>query len=219
MKMRLKRRENYVGIKIELSTNCKIRNNAVSSNEYHGILVQDSNCEITGNTISHNRRSGISIYSSSGSIINNTLISNDWKGIYTYLAFNFTIKDNQLSLNDESNILLEASTNSFVVNNLFYANNFIGNYWNAYDDAFGNKWNNSLIGNFWDNYYSIDSDNNGIGDSPYIFSEGIIDNYPLMEPYYGVVIPEFPSWILLPLFVTFSIVALSLRKRFHSKET
>jgi len=35
-------------------------------------------------------------------------------------------------------------------------------------------------GNYWSTYIGTDSNNDGIGDTPYLLSQGNIDNYPLM---------------------------------------
>ena len=58
--------------------------------------------------------------------------------------------------------------------------------------------------NFWADYNGTDSDGDGIGDSPYFYHDILQDNNPLIEPV--SVIPEFPSLIILPLFVIATIL-------------
>ncbi|MBN1801469.1 MAG: right-handed parallel beta-helix repeat-containing protein [Candidatus Lokiarchaeota archaeon] len=71
-------------------------------------------------------------------------------------------------------------------NNTFYCNNFVNNTIHARDSTSidDNFWFFSVVGNYWDNYTGVDTDGNGIGDSPYEDIEGsvAIDLYPLMEP-------------------------------------
>jgi hypothetical protein len=42
-------------------------------------------------------------------------------------------------------------------------------------------WDNGSEGNYWSNYNGTDSNNDGIGDTYFIISDGVKDNYPLMK--------------------------------------
>ena len=70
--------------------------------------------------------------------------------------------------------------------------------------------NNTVEGNYWGDYAGVDNDGDGIGDTSYIIDENNQDNHPLIEQ---VVISEFPSWIILPLFLAATTFALAVRKR------
>jgi parallel beta-helix repeat protein len=116
--------------------------------------------------------------------------------------------------------------------NRIYHNNFINNKYHV----FGNEeaistawWDNGYLsgGNYWDNYDGIDlysgiyqneTGSDKIGDTPYFYINYddenktlFIDNYPLIEPV--PVIPEFPSWIILPLFVVLTLVGFTIRNK------
>ncbi len=85
------------------------------------------------------------------------------------------------------------------------------------DKSFGlglsNTWDNGEEGNYWSDHVTrypnaMEVDGSGVGDTPYYINENNQDKYPLMN-----VIPEFPSWIILPLFVTATLIVTLVRKR------
>jgi parallel beta-helix repeat protein len=112
------------------------------------------------------------------------------------------------------------------INNTFYGNTFafdsckfrIGN------DVEGTSWDNGTIGNYWGDYEGTDNNEDGIGDSPYTivgvkwdtdfggdvsFIAGY-DNYPMLEPY---IIPEFPSWAILPLLLIITLFSVVVKRK------
>lgn len=80
-------------------------------------------------------------------------------------------------------------------NNNIYLNNYIDNGDNVHSNNSDNIWNSpekiaysydgnqytNYLGNYWDDYTGSDTNNDGIGDSPYIIPNDNNDNYPLME--------------------------------------
>jgi hypothetical protein len=44
-------------------------------------------------------------------------------------------------------------------------------------------WDNGFDGNYRSNYNDVDSDKDGIGDTPFVIDPNNQDNYPLMNPY------------------------------------
>jgi hypothetical protein len=74
-------------------------------------------------------------------------------------------------------------------------------------------WDNGTAGNYWSSYSGADADSDGIGDTPYIIDENNQDNFPLMAPSDITDIPEFPSSIILPLFLTATFLVTVYRKK------
>jgi len=182
-------------------------------------LISSFENTITSNTIT-NRARGIDLDASNENIINRNIISGgSFGGIYLVGSKRNIISINAIADCKELAIMFwkDASENKF------YLNSFINNTRNVEDYipavleyvAFPtNIWDVDLRGNYWNDYNGIDNDGDGIGDTPYVIDENNQDNYPLMAPN---IIPEFPSWIILPLFLSATIVAIIGRNKL-SKE-
>lgn len=67
--------------------------------------------------------------------------------------------------------------------NANYNSVYFNNFWRndvAASDKSKNTWDNGSFGNYWDQYNGLDINNDGIGDTPYVISQGNEDRYPLM---------------------------------------
>lgn len=66
--------------------------------------------------------------------------------------------------------------------NEIYHNNFIDNTNQAADEGGENTWGHEEEGNYWSDYNGTDTDQDDIGDNPYVVNatEGIGDNFPLL---------------------------------------
>ncbi len=148
---------------------------------------------------------GMHLYSSdNNNILKNDIINSKWAGILLDDASGNIVTNNNVFNNNGNGIHLTSSGNNFCTNNLIYLNNFYNNgdnaiytyppdFFNNYDDAYNycnNDWDNGEVGNYWDDYTGIDTNNDGMGDSPYDITGGGIqlhvynqDFYPLMEPW------------------------------------
>jgi parallel beta-helix repeat protein len=142
-------------------------------------------------------------------VLNNTIQLNAGRGIslMNYASGN-VIRGNNITSNGYGVYIDGTNTNG----NWIYLNNFVANSIQAHNNYAGNKnyWNSSTpltyvyngevrvsyLGNYWSTYAGTDSDLNGIGDTPFSFTNGA-DNYPLMIEDWNY-IPEFPS-MLMPL--------------------
>ena len=198
----------YAGIFLRNSSS----NNIISGNNIfrgrRGIYLHfGSSNTISNNIISDSMSSGIYLRHSNYNIISSNIVSGTDNAIYLYFDCNDnTISQNTLSLcgfnginfyGECNNNIISGNTiyNNFdegiwiydSINNSFYHNNLINNQINHASDKQGNNtWDNGYPsgGNYWDDYTGVDSDGDGIGDTPYDIIEGDAkDRYPLMEPH------------------------------------
>ncbi|TFF63699.1 MAG: hypothetical protein EU521_00640 [Promethearchaeota archaeon] len=165
------------GIYIRFSNFNNISDNQLYKNEKGINFYYSSNCYISKNNISQNLEYGIySLVSTYNNITKNNISKNLICGIYNdgITGYNITknrIENNTLGINFDS-----GSSDSILYENYFYNND------GHVDDAgTNNKWDNDLIGNFWDNYTGKDTNDDGIGDSPYNVPGSAlkIDNNPI----------------------------------------
>lgn len=199
------------GNSIELSMSL---HNTISKNNSSIRLFSESN----GNGISENI-GFIGLWGSS----NNSIIGNNG-AILIVESHNNTIIQNIVENNSPYGIQLGYSSGNifseniiqnnkldirFVVNNTFYHNDFVNVTIELVEDSIV-FWDDDGEGNYWDDYTGLDTNGNGIGNTPYIIDENNQDNYPLMVPN---IIPEFQLWIILPLFLVVTFVAVLAKKR------
>ncbi len=125
---------------------------------------------------------GIHLWGNNNTILFNDIYSNSY-GIYFSPGmdtWNNTIAHNSIYNSFSYAIYLEGSNDRF---NIFYNNSFTGNGNNAYDDGYGNYWDNGIIGNYWDDYSGEDANDDGIGEDPYVITGLALsqDNFPIWD--------------------------------------
>jgi len=190
--------------------------NTLRNNHYAMRLVHDTNENYIMSNLLTNNTIGLWIYSycSQTTIANNILTNNSIAISMARLCSNSTIIHNSLA-NNTVGIHLD-----YCSNNSIYGNNFINNTVNVISSNSTNTWNSNypIGGNHWSNYLDIDqyegpyqneTGSDGVWDHPYIIDESNKDNYPI--------IPEFPSLIIVPLFIMSTLLAGRTRKRKTSK--
>lgn len=169
-------------IKITEAENCVIQDNIIED-AYDGIYLLGSDKNIINdNTIKNHESSGILLYTSSNNQISNNYIQNNNNGItiQTYCSFN-RVYQNTITLNSNYGVFVYSNCDQ----NVFYKNSFSDN--GAFTSEGGgnaidlgsNDWSYNSQGNYWDDYNDYDSNNDGIGDSPYDVDEDTQDQYPL----------------------------------------
>ena len=134
---------------------------------------------IEGNIIMNNTFNGIGLLTWNYTIRKNIIYGNGW-GIYLnnpYTPFHVTSDSAQIYENTIENnhvgCVLQGSYNHTI-----YYNNFLNNTvqaMNSYPYS-----TNELRENYWSDYNGTDSDQDGIGDTPYIIDANNTDHYPLM---------------------------------------
>ena len=161
-------------------------NKILNSDKSDGIqLDHSSNITINDNQISGNAAAAISLTRSENNILSGNVIQNNQKGIYFYdMSSSNTVNSNTITGNSQYGIHIQISYYQSQ-NNLFYMNDFTTNGQHA-QDPYSNQWSFNSQGNYWSDYNDYDSDENGIGDSPYeIPGGGSQDQFPLgyfLEP-------------------------------------
>jgi parallel beta-helix repeat protein len=202
----------------------------VPSDAGYVALVNCTNMTVQNLDLAHNGQ-GIVLVSTIDSLITKNHVTNTEWGIFVHNSSNLVITENNLESNDigietrrSSNVRIVGNiikNNHFGMgiydehpNHIIHHNDFVENVKNLFiageNTSFSARWDDGKEGNYWSNYNGTDNDGDGIGDSPYVIDENNQDNYPLMEP---TVIPEFPSWTVLPLFLTVTMVVAIYKKR------
>jgi len=209
---------NAYGILLSSSSNNAISGNSIANNAYGIELSSPSNNNmISGNNITANNRFGIWLYGPSNTTVSGNSIANNAYGIELSYSSNNAISGNNITANNVFGIELESASR-----NVIYHNNFIDNQqvnsstsMNVWDDGYPSG------GNYWSDYVGgVDEKSgpnqdqpggDGIGDNPYLIDANNRDRYPLMTP--TPVIPEFPSTIILTLFMTLTTLAVAFTKK------
>jgi parallel beta-helix repeat protein len=161
------------GILTSNSRNVTIQHNIIENTAYGIQLINTTGSKILGNQIRNNYFYAIDFrpQSSYNFIVNNDIAGNPI-GVY-----------------------IEAQSCS---NNTFYRNNFLNSTNRHLDVTFqgpGTAWDNRAEGNYWDDYYGIDSDGDGVGDTA--LPHWGVDPHPLIEPWH-----ETRTYIVPPHVVT-----------------
>jgi parallel beta-helix repeat protein len=207
-------------IALESSSNNVIYGNKIAGYpEGYGIFIKGDSNIIVNNTIT-GKSDGITVWSGTNNIINSNLIT-QCSGIGLRIDRGV---NNTFSSNTVKNCKTGAGITQFGNDNTYYGNLFLNNVQQVIIETVSpvsNFWDNGREGNYWGDYSikypnATEVDSSGIGNTPYVIDANNIDHYPLIRP---VAIPEFPSWIILPL-VLMSAMSASLlirekRKRLH----
>ena len=151
-----------------------ISDNQVKNGENGIYIISSNTIEISNNTIENNNQKGIRLSTSNSNTINNNIIQNNGDGIYTTSSDSNEIYKNVI-LNNGVGIYLATGSND----NIIFKNDFGDNSGGNAVDIDSNTWSKNDHGNYWDDYDDYDSDEDGIGDNPYVIDQNSQDDYPL----------------------------------------
>ena len=233
------------GIQMICSSNNFVTGNVVVDNWFGLEVTSCENNEIVGNNLSNNSYYGVLLTKSHYNTIKQNVVADngfrkDFKSIpfedYSSEIFGVKLLHSCNNLFVQNNV---TGNNQYGIrvlgtqhDNIIYCNNFIDNkvtglqvsMLGASANTIANHsiWDNGTVGNYWSDYLTrypnaSEIDGTGVGDTPFYINPNNIDNYPLMEP---ATIPEFPTWIILPIFVTATLSGLVVKKKLasYSKE-
>jgi parallel beta-helix repeat protein len=149
---------------------------------YYGLMISSSNNNDLSDNIISNNTNGLTLYFSSNNAFSNNVVSDNSIGIG--LSFS---NNNVFSANNVHDNIAGITFYSSGGNNVIYHNNFNNTVQFLSDSTNStNVWSQNGEGNYWSDYTGQDSNNDGIGDSPYTTDTGNRDNYPLMGAFHDL---------------------------------
>jgi parallel beta-helix repeat protein len=159
-----------------------ISGNEITNNEY-GFQGTPNYSLISDNNITNNKFHGLYfLYSVNNTISGNIIANNGWAAIHFVRCWDNNIFENEISDNGQGVDFFFDTTPSY--NNTITSNNFINNTVQVLNGNVSvNFWDDGVRGNYWSDYNGIDSNHDGIGDTPYVIDANNQDRYPLIEPH------------------------------------
>lgn len=171
----------HAGVGIYDSENVTLKSSRIESSSY-GVYVQNSgNVKIVENKLLNNVL-GIYLHFSTSVLIsgNDVLSRNQHIGIDLYGSPSNLIVGNLVE-GYIYGIRLAGTQDRKSAGNRIYGNDFKCES-NTYEVLGANTWDDGSKGNFWSDYRGVDSNGDGIGDTPYVVNSENVDRYPLMKP-------------------------------------
>ena len=196
----------FAAITLHFCTDIDIRFCNISYNRYGINFFNSNNVKIYNNTMYHNIIS-IGATGSDGGFIRNNQFYDGQSGVYFVSSVNnYDIYQNAFQQFSSYGIIFELSTGNRIYHNTLVQCGY-PSY--GYDDT-GNTWYNTSLnqGNYWQNW-------NGTGTYTIDGPAGVVDMYPLNNPFVPPVIAEyvFLSWFTVVFLTIIPGLVIYLKKR------
>jgi len=205
--------DNFGGVLLGYSSNNTIHGSSIANNSY-GINLElgSSDNVIQGSNITDNGKGVAIVNSSNNTISGNNILNNTEVGIHLWEGSRGSIVSENNIINNGYGVRIDL----YSWDNVLYHNNFINNTHqvapysmetHTWDDGYPSG------GNYWSDYeekypFAEELDGSGIWDTPYVINENNQDNYPI--------VPEFPSFLVLPLLMIPTLLIVIFYRRKHS---
>jgi len=148
---------------------CKLKGNWVGIVLNFCSLDRVTSCTLASNT------EGLHFYFSSDNQVLSTTVSRSDAAVYLDGS-----NDNELIGNTFASSSMGVYLDLGSQRNILYKNSFLANAHNAHTVS-TNFWDYQGRGNFWSDYGGLDTNGDGVGESPYVIrSDGDQDNFPLV---------------------------------------
>ncbi|MHA1652226.1 MAG: right-handed parallel beta-helix repeat-containing protein [Candidatus Helarchaeota archaeon] len=192
------------GLFLDWGADIVVEGNNIYKNKMAGIQVSGGEMNFTGNYISENGKAGVNATCTwVMNFLYNEITNNTGTGLLLR-TYNSTVKYNHIT-NNEIGLHLQWGNNTIVYLNNFYNNTsdlqctsfFDLTNWNStlLDYIYNDTQFSGYLGNYWGNYSGSDSDNDGIGETPYLN----LDDYPLVEKRRNYIVNDQQFYNCIPI--------------------
>lgn len=177
--------ENFGGVEIAGGFNNIVEHNLITGNRY-GVFLS---------TFLENGETRI--FATNNTVFDNVVSDSVWNGVELDWGGGNVIYENTIVNSTAWGLEIPAYSPS--LNNVIYHNNFIDNAHSVEEgstsyQAYGplpNSWDFQGEGNYWSDYKGMDTDHDGIGDTPVKTDYGTIDYDPLMGNFSDITASTF----------------------------
>ena len=187
----------YNAIEFYTVADSKIASNVFTGNMGGFQADNSTGLHVVNNSMMNMNAGVVFRYGTKDSLVENNVMVGNEKGLWLWQVYNNTFVNNTVEDSSRTGVFIHNSTG-----NVFYLNHF-ENFRNVILEDSIVQWHSpepisydyngtsikipgtqftSYLGNYWNDYNGIDSNEDGIGDTPYIIDRNNVDEYPLVVP-------------------------------------